>query len=522
MSHADAIPHANMISPADLEADGDLVSQADLTWQTEMMSRARRVTRDRAISRFEPSAFAQPVTRSQRMARWAAIARGDRFFKFLAIILLGYSLVGRSFAYLGVPPLFVGELVLLYGCYTLIFSEDWSRILRTAWVWPLLAFMGWGLLRTVPFVGIYGADALRDAAIWAYGAYAIVVASLICAVPRRLLLLEGYFKSFAKILLILSPLTYWLSHFIAPTLPNAPWGDVPWLNIKGGDVVVHLTGVFAYTALLGGLEPWFVVWGTAINLILNFTGRAAMVTMSVGCAILLLLKPRSELLRRFALIILLGIGFLWIFDIHFYAPGESPREISADQIVANLTSIFGDSDNQSLSGSKEWRLAWWDTIIGYTFHGKYFWGGKGFGVNLADDDGFQVKSDGSLRSPHNGHLTVLARSGVPGLILWGATQLGWAGFIVGGYISAKRRQQQRWAGVFGFLLIYWFAFMVNAAFDVYLEGPVGGIWMWTIYGVGLAALWIHRNCPETLTEPRPIHTVSLNMIESKPEISISR
>jgi len=28
----------------------------------------------------------------------------------------------------------------------------------------------------------------------------------------------------------------------------------------------------------------------------------------------------------------------------------------------------------------------------YTIHGRYFWTGKGFGVNLADDDGFRWTS----------------------------------------------------------------------------------------------------------------------------------
>ncbi len=32
---------------------------------------------------------------------------------------------------------------------------------------------------------------------------------------------------------------------------------------------------------------------------------------------------------------------------------------------------------------------------------------------------------------------------------------------------------------------YWVAFNVNAAFDVYLEGPQGGIWFWSMFGVGL-------------------------------------
>jgi hypothetical protein len=37
------------------------------------------------------------------------------------------------------------------------------------------------------------------------------------------------------------------------------------------------------------------------------------------------------------------------------------------------------------------------------------------------------------------------------------------------------------------ILAYWLAMLVNASFDVYLEGPQGGIWFWSVFGLGLAA-----------------------------------
>ena len=40
------------------------------------------------------------------------------------------------------------------------------------------------------------------------------------------------------------------------------------------------------------------------------------------------------------------------------------------------------------------------------------------------------------------------------------------------------------------ILVFWLAMVVNASFDVYLEGPQGGIWFWMIFGLGLAALRI--------------------------------
>ena len=63
------------------------------------------------------------------------------------------------------------------------------------------------------------------------------------------------------------------------------------------------------------------------------------------------------------------------------------RPVSAHQIVENAKSIVGQSGQQT-EGTKQWRLDWWDIIINDTFHGPNFWTGRGFGLNLADADGF--------------------------------------------------------------------------------------------------------------------------------------
>jgi hypothetical protein len=429
------------------------------------------------------------------------MSHGDRFFRLLGILLLGYALVGKGFAYLGIGPLYVGEMLLAYGVFALAISENWSRILRTAWVWPILAFMAWGAVCTFPYLRVYGADALRDAAVWIWGLYAIVVSSLLAIEPSRLANLERQFRKFAKIFLAVAPLSYILSTFFDETMPQAPWAPVPLVLVKGGDIVVHLTGIFAYAVLLGGnLQPWYVALTTMLNLCLAFTGRAAMVTFGLGAAIVTAMRPKSPVILRVFPTLLLAFLLLWAFDIRVKGKGEPGREISASQIIQNVQSIFTQSDNENLSGSKEWRLLWWDTIIHYTFHGKYFWTGKGFGVNLADDDGFQVKSDGSLRSPHNGHVTMLARAGVPGLSLWIICQLAWAcGMLISAW-AAHRAGRRRWTSWFIVLLVYWAAFMTNAAFDVYLEGPLGGIWMWCVFGVGIGSAWLLRECPSALAD----------------------
>ena len=127
--------------------------------------------------------------------------------------------------------------------------------------------------------------------------------------------------------------------------------------------------------------------------------------------------------------------------------------------------------------------------------GDYFWTGKGFGINLADDDGFpttDTSDDRPNRSPHNGHLTILARAGVPGAALWVLLQGSFAAALTRAYFSARRQGREWHARVTLWILAYWAAFLIHGAFDVFLEGPTGGIWFWCVFGLGMAVLQDQR------------------------------
>ena len=172
------------------------------------------------------------------------------------------------------------------------------------------------------------------------------------------------------------------------------------------------------------------------------------------------------------------------------APPTPPpgREISPSQWFTNLLSIFGSSSRADLDGTRAYRLAWWSAIMDYTVYGPYFWTGKGFGVNLADDDGFQGTLDHSLRAPHNSHMSVLARMGVPGLVLWVLLQGAFAIGLVRAVREHRRADDRMMADHGAWILVVWAAMMVDTSFDPYLEGPQGGIWFWVVFGLGLVAM----------------------------------
>jgi hypothetical protein len=456
------------------------------------------------------TAISSPATSTSRLADvlWpeapsASNRASSRWLVFLGVTLLGYALFGKGWAYVGVPPcLFIGEILLLCGVGTVLFRGRFDGVSDYP-SFLLLAAMGvWGTLRTLPYLGIYGAEALRDAVIWGYGAFAVVVYAYLTADPMRLPALIRYYKRFCVIYLPMVPIGWALGRYFQGSIPNWPWADVPIVDAKGGDVLVHLGGILAFwsAGLAGNIPRWRAAILAVCIAGVGIYSRAGLLAVFLVFAYCMLLRPAQPVLWRMITSAVIACVVLAVTDVRVTIPGKD-RDISFNQVLLNVTSIIGESDDESMSGTKEWRLNWWKDICNYTINGPYRWSGKGFGINLADDDGYQgTQWEGKLRSPHNGHMTVLARSGVPGLAIWILIQLAWAHTMLKEYVRSTILKQRPWSNLFMFIGGVWIAFLVNASFDVYLEGPMGGIWFWTIIGVGLAAVQIYRTRPEVLMD----------------------
>jgi hypothetical protein len=428
---------------------------------------------------------------------------GDRFLLLLAILLAGYALCGKGFAYIGVAPIFVGELVLLVGLIAFGMTRGWSRVLNLPAALVVLPLVALGCFRLVPGFMEYRVDALRDGVVFGYSLFALCVATIVVADPSRLPRLIAYYRRFIPIFLIGILIAFGLYHFAKPLIPT--WPDAqrtPIIFVKEGDVLVHLAGILAFW-MTDTRKSVKWIWTVLLAIDMSAMGvidRAGLVSFGAVMILCLIVRPRHFAAWRTIAMLLAGIVLLYGSMVSIPVPGGKGRDISFDQFVLNFKSIFVTTSNNGLASNKEWRLEWWRKIVDYTVHGPDFWEGKGFGVNLADDDGFQVQHDHSLRSPHSVHMTFLARMGVPGFVLWELIHVVWFGSVGMAMLRSRRRGQRRWSGLFLFLFAYYMAFLINASFDVYLEGPMGGIWFWSIYGTGVGALWVYRNRPEVLNE----------------------
>jgi hypothetical protein len=414
--------------------------------------------------------------------------------QLIALLLVGYAFCGKAFAYLGVEALYVGEVVLFSAGVLAVASKSVSQLHRSGVFYAILPLLAWCACRTVPYVETYGWNALRDAAVWGYSLFGLIVAALVRSRTHVEKIVAWYGRMIFPFLLWV--LLAAIARTVLPELANVrgPNG-IPLFVLKAGDVTVHLTGIAGFLALklndvsarpahrvYSGWHLWVLV--SFAVLFYGSQNRGGLLAFGIGTALVAMFGSKRMLLKVLVCLVALFLGFT-TFDYEIEI--GSLRKVSPQQLIENVRSI-GKEDHSPFEGTKRWRLAWWRRIIDYTVFGPYRWSGRGFGVNLADEDGFQTGPAGLLRSPHSAHFTFLARAGLPGLALWLLVLALFAGAMMKGILDTTGALRR----VMVWILIYWVAVLVNASFDVYLEGPQGGVWFWCLLGLGISATQVGR------------------------------
>lgn len=429
------------------------------------------------------------------------------WLKFVGALLIGYMTLDRGFAHIGVSPIFVGELVLIPGVLMALVPGAISPVLRTWSGRIYVVFALFSLTRALPFLRLYGTDTVRDSALWIYGLFFLIVASLLIRRPAVLCRIPYVYGRFlvwyTPVLCVLLALRFLLH------ANDEAAGGTHFFSIKMGDMGAHLAGVFSYLLLSLDLlwqhpnsrpraSVRYVITTSCAMVgfvFVSLINRGGMLSCFVAVALVNVLADRISWRRTLGIFAGAAIGVFLVFGA---AGAEirvtSERSLSMEQLETNIVSLFypSASANTAASNTARWRMMWWKEIVRYTFQGPYFWKGKGYGINLADADGFRLSRDNTLRAPHNSSMSVLARSGVPGFFLW-LLMLGvFFSQMVLLVLRARREGHPVWSRVALWCLAYWTATVVDSCFDVALEGPQLGIWFWSLMGFGIALQVTYR------------------------------
>lgn len=468
-----------------------------------------------------------------RLANLRSLSRGlRRAFLFYSLVLVtGYLFFGKGFAYFGFRPLYIAEIGLLLGGLAIVAALLGDGSVRSVpWRHPITLsfalFVIWQVGRTVPFLGQFGLMAARDAMVWGYAGFAIL-AYLLLGHDEVDWIVQEYFPKLARVYLLWLPLAFFFVklHPLEIFYPGSP---VPVLWLKSGDVGVHLVGIAGFFLLLRDANEkrtslrewgWWVLWAAGWAMF-TASNRAGMFSTLLGIAGIAVLRPRSKWWRP---LISMGLvlGVLYVTALRI--PISDHEELSFRQFRVNLaTSVepflsereteampTGDEEERNtpveddgeqtspqsgeggvgtgaLRGTIRWRLDWWKKIVNETVFGPHFWLGRGYGYNLAKDGDIDLSRDPDLRSPHNVFITILGHAGVPGLLLWIIFLSVFLVAMLREAVTGDGHWRERRYAVW--LIPYWSAFVFNASFDVFLEGPMGGVPYWLLVGLGAVLL----------------------------------
>lgn len=433
----------------------------------------------------------------------------------LAVLLTGYLMLDRAFAWLHIPgtPLFIGELFLAFGLYVTFRSRAALRFIRLSQPMQLLVvFMGFGFVLTAIGATDHNPqDAARDAAIFYYGLFAIVTGTLIRAwEPAYQFFMKNYLK-------IIPFFLVW--GFFRLVVGNTATGflipdsAVPISAHKPGNIGVQAVLVFAFMLLViapGGekrnqtRDVIYTVGGLVLLAAAGTQNRGTLVAGFVSMFVIYVIGRTSRPVIAKVLVVLMAAVML-AFAFNFRIDLER-RTLSVDQLFSNLLNLTPPSSEDGGStyeddGTIAWRLTLWDLVIDDTLTPDRFLTGFGFGENLAGRYGFVAGPEAGpeLRNPHNSHLSVMARMGLVGTGLWIAFWAVWYRTLW------KARQRFRFvgedqkAGFLSWVMVGALAFLINGVFDPSLEGPQAAVWLWSLVGIGAAIAvdgttvrWRHR------------------------------
>ena len=431
--------------------------------------------------------------------------------RLLGPLIAGYLLFDKAFAYIHIPgtPLYVGEMVLVAGGLGVLAATGYLRVVvRDEPILALLAALFlWGLIRFLPGYRTYGINAVRDFALVYYSLFAFFTVAALARSPDLMARLITQLGRFVPWLLIWLP----IGLLLAPKAVHGP--NVPGTTIS---VLSHKPGNAALAALLALGVLWLFPGGRsarsrglcsvmallviALSATQNRGGLLGAVTGAmVGLAFF---QDRLRLIVKAVAVIALGLGVATELSLGSPSVGIQGRTFSVSQLVANVVSIGGAKEAGNLSGTVAGRDVLWSRIYQKQVADGLLIRGSGFGPNLATQVGVYDAGTDALRSPHNSHLDVLARTGLVGFFLWIALWAGWYWRMVAGCRRLARHGQHFRRQVAVLCLMMSTAILVSSLFDPQLEGAQIAALLWTTFGAGVAITSV-RGWPGDGTRPGP-------------------
>jgi hypothetical protein len=408
-----------------------------------------------------------------------------RWSNIILFLVVGYTTIGKSFAYLGIPgvKLFVGDFFLV--AFLLFHTRSMvgplihgliGKNATTATMWFLILFICYGVLQVAR--GLYIDNPLLPTIEgFAFHAYALFFlvgwwsgASPPDWLPRAVRAI-GYFNC------IYAPLYFLFLNKLIVTLPGT---EVPVFGQPGGAALV-IIGLLAFE------KDLHRVW---LPLCVNSFLLLAIQVRSQWVGIILALLVVGVLGRQYQRVALGGglvaalllIGFAT--DFRMDSPTGRGGEISTREIIGRaIASVDSESAGEftknarTYAGTVSWRTNMWDSIwfsSNESTNSTLF--GHAYGFDLADLVPYLRGMN--VRTPHNVFFFALVYDGWLGVCLFFGLQLALLQLLWRSYRTSGQ--------TFG--LAMWVVGIVGGLLGNVFETPFGAIPYYLLIGAAAAPL----------------------------------
>ena len=216
----------------------------------------------------------------------ASSAFNDYYFMGLGVLLAGYAIGSKAFAYISIPPLYIGDIVLAFGIIAFLKSRCAAATLATLPSLLLALLFSWAIMvGALPNFSTFGINTLRDSAIVAYGGFAFIFVALLLERPERL-------PHTIRFLCVLSSIVVLTAPIVMALIMISGAGPLLFY-IKIGALGAHLAGA-ALLMMLGFRRPgigWLIVLFIGIVLV-SVRTRGGMLAFVIPLAIAVIVTGR--------------------------------------------------------------------------------------------------------------------------------------------------------------------------------------------------------------------------------------
>jgi O-antigen ligase len=414
--------------------------------------------------------------------------------KIILWTVAGYLIFNNGFEMIRIPPagagIPIGELVLVISFLFLNLFLLLPRMATEVWIYPIIVWWIVSLSRSIYDLQVGGPWSFRDAS-QAIESLFLIVGFWLANTPGNL---RYFFRWMRRMFLIaipyglLFPLAVSLQKF-SPKLPGMGASSSASLFFQMTNTPVILLWTACWLLIDRGRSPGFI---RSRELLAGFLVAYAVAfaqsrTIYLGVLVvgMVLFITRSRLGARWMAMLLLGaliVGAISVSGVEI--KGRLGKKISLDFIVSHFEAISGKSSSEATEGAAEGvpqRIGWWTDIYKKMIQSpENVLFGLGYGIPLTD---FHYNTGALVREPHNSYVSVTARLGVTGILIW---------LLMQGALYSSWRKAYRLAGRMGWdedrrnlllLLIFNILVLNTAIGEDGLEKPFYAIPYYLFFGV---------------------------------------